>query len=105
MECNVATSIALEKLDAFSLQEVRRSQQVFPARIATEGDDGRMFEKKQNVGNVSALAEFCKGLLQAQSCTVVNGAEMEDGYQLLFPISGNDKPRQIVRARLFEISV
>ena len=74
MECNVSTSIALEKLDALSLQEVRRSQQVFSTRIATEGDDGKVFEQKQNVGNASLLAEFCKGLLQAQSCAVVNGA-------------------------------
>ena len=40
-----------------------------------------------------------------QSCSVIKGAEMENGDQLLFPISGIDSARQIERARTFEISI
>src|SRR4029077_12586527 len=78
MKRNVPAAIALKHLDAASRELLSRSEHIGSLGIASEGDDGRMFEQKQDVADLSSLAELDQLLLQAQTFAVVKYTELDD---------------------------
>ena len=64
MKGDVSSSVALKNLDMPLLQELRRSQQVLLACIATKGDYGRMLKKKQDIRDAILFAQLDKRFLK-----------------------------------------
>ena len=58
MKGDISAAIALEQLYPALFQQFLRSEQVLLARISSEGDDRRMFEEKQNIGNALLFAQL-----------------------------------------------
>src|ERR1019366_7282589 len=60
-------------------EQLARSDDVGWARVASQGDDGRVLDEEEDVGDASLLAELHQGLLQAQRGGEIATAEIEDG--------------------------
>jgi hypothetical protein len=56
MKRNVAAAITLEHLDAASRKRIGRSEHIGSFGIAPESDDGRMFQQKQRVADLTGFA-------------------------------------------------
>src|SRR5258708_29357849 len=82
VEGDVAAAVAFEDLDSAQSQLVGRQQDVGRLRVASQGDDRRVLEQEQHVADASGFAEFDQFLLDAQSGSVVDAAELEDGDHL-----------------------
>jgi hypothetical protein len=57
VEGDVTSAIALEHLNPALGEEFRRGKNVFRLRVAAEGDDGCVFEKKNDVADSAFFAE------------------------------------------------
>jgi hypothetical protein len=79
MKCNVAAAIALEDLDPARGEHFSRSQHIGRPGVASKGNDRRVFKQKQDIANLSRLAQFDQPTLQAQTLAVVDDAELDDG--------------------------
>ena len=78
MKRNVPAAIALEHLDAAGGELFSRSEHVGSLGVASEGDDGRVFEQQQHIADLSGLAQFDQPPLQAQTFAVVKHTELDD---------------------------
>jgi len=82
MKGHIAAAIAFEDLHAARRQGVGRGQYMSGFGIASQGNDGRMFEQQQHVTDLSSLAQIDQLLLQAEAFGVVNLTELDDGNHL-----------------------
>lgn len=58
MKGDIPAAIAVEQLYPALFEQFVRSEQVLLARISSEGDDRRMFEEKQDIGNALVFAQL-----------------------------------------------
>jgi hypothetical protein len=84
VESDIPTTVTLRHLHCAPLEKLRRSKDVSPLCVATQGNDCRVFEQEKNVADAPFLAQFDEALLQAQARGVVDRAELEDRDQELF---------------------
>src|SRR5208282_5495505 len=84
MKSDVAAAVAFEQLDPTFRKELRRSDDVSSSRVASQRDDGGMFEQQQNVADLLRLTQIHQLLLQPQSLGVANGSELVDRNQIEF---------------------
>src|ERR1700674_4664578 len=88
MKSKIPTPIALEDLNAAGSKHLSRSEHVSSFGVASKGDDGRMFEQKQDVANLPRLAQFDELPLQAQTFAIVEYAELDDRNHVAIEIIG-----------------
>ena len=88
MKRNIAAAIALEDLDAAGSKHLSRSEHVSSFGIASEGDDGRMFQQQQHVADLASLAQIDQLPLQAQPFAIVKHAELDDRNHVAIEIIG-----------------
>ncbi len=74
---NVAATVDLVDGNAAAGQQFVRSKDVGAIGVATEGEDGGVFEQEEGVADAAGAACFNELLLQAQSLGVIHAAEIE----------------------------
>lgn len=84
VESDITTAIAFEELYAALLQEFRRGDNVGGLGVAAQRDDRLMFQQEQDVADLFFLVESNQLLLQLLGGGIVDGAELDDGNQILF---------------------
>jgi hypothetical protein len=74
---DVASASGLDELDALSFELFRRSEHVRPivSRSNAEGNDRRMLEQEQLVGNAAGLALFDEPFLEVERVRVLERSE------------------------------
>ena len=82
VEGDIAAAVDLVHLDAAGGEQLARGDDVGRTRVASQGDDRRMLDKEQDVGDASLLAQLDQCFLQAQSGRVIAVAEIEDANQV-----------------------
>jgi hypothetical protein len=77
---DIAAAAALEQRDSFRGEPFGRVENVraVMARLRAEGDDGRMFEEQELIGDPSLLALFDQRVLQIERRLVFDGTEPAD---------------------------
>ena len=83
VEGDVASSIAFVQLDSSLLEEFGRRNYVCGFGVPAQGDYRLVFEEEQEVADLSLFAEGDQLLLQAETCGVVDDAELDDRDQIL----------------------
>lgn len=78
MKRDIAAAIALEELDAASGKLIGRSKHVGSLGVASERDDGSVFEQQQHVADLACLAQLDQRTLQPQTFGVIDDAELDN---------------------------
>src|SRR5712671_5040114 len=100
MKRDIATAIALEHLNTASSELFGRNEHVGSLGVASQSNDGRVFEQKQHIAYLSRLAQFDQPLLQAQPFAVVKYAELGDRNHVAIEIIGPECSAGILPAVL-----
>jgi hypothetical protein len=79
VKSHVATAIAFEYFNSAGRQRFGRSEHVGGLGIASERDDGRVLEEKEDVSDLSGFAKVDQPLLQAQAVRISDHAKLNDG--------------------------
>ena len=102
---DVSAAIDLVNLDTAVGEEFIAGENVGARGVASHGEDRRVFEQNERVADAVLVARFDELLLDVESGGVVDTAEMDEVEDHWRPISGMDKPRQILRASRSAISL
>src|SRR5206468_11523860 len=97
---HIAAAVDLVELYAALGEELVRSKDVGPRRVASQGEHRRMLEQQKRVANEVRFAGGNDPLLDHQAFGVGNAAEMEQvqvHQRPSRPISVTESPRQILR--------
>ncbi len=84
VESNIAAAIDLVDFNTTRGESFTGRNDVGFMSVASESDDGRMLDEKQNVGNAFKLAQFNESFLKMESSGVVAASEIEDGNHAVY---------------------
>ena len=73
---HVAAAIGVVEFDARAGQKLGVGQNIFLVRVAAHGDDGRMFDDQELIGNLAALAALHQRALQLEGLGVAHAAQI-----------------------------
>lgn len=79
MKRNVPAPIALEDLDSTSCQHFGRSKHVGSLGVASQSNDGRVFEEQEYIADLFCLAQFNQLPLQPKPFAITDLTELDDG--------------------------
>src|SRR5258708_219262 len=88
MKRDIAAAITLKDLDAASGELFSRCEHVGSFGVASEGDHRRVFEQKQDIADLSSLAQVNQLPLQPNPFGVINLTELDDGNHVAVEIIG-----------------
>ena len=88
MKRDIAAAIALKDLNATGGELFSRCEHVGSLGIASEGDHRRVFEQKQDIADLSGLAQINQLLLQANPFAIIDLAELDDRNHVASEIIG-----------------
>ena len=86
MKRNVSAAIALEHLDATSRQRFGRSEHVGRLGVASQSNDGRVFEEQEYVADLACLAQINQLPRQPKSFAIIDLPELDDGNHVAWEL-------------------
>src|SRR5882762_11180739 len=88
MKRDVPAAIALKDINAAGGELFSRCEHVGSLGIASEGDHRRVFEQKQDIADLSGLAQINQLLLQPNPFAIINLTELDDRNHVASEIIG-----------------
>jgi hypothetical protein len=98
MKRDIATAITLKDLNAAGSELFSRSQHIGRLGVASERDHRRVFEQKQDIADLSRLAQINQLLLQANPFAIINLTELDDRNHVAIEIIGPQRSAGILPA-------